>query len=138
MRGVLFLLILLLYGAPVRAADLTLEIVGVRATSGMMRVALFDSAESFPSGEEAFARDVPATVGTMTVHFADVPAGTYALALHHDENSNGEMDTLLLGIPREGYGFSNDALVFFGPPSFSAAAFDLPDGGRAISVAVRY
>ena len=55
--------------------------------------------------------------------FADIPPGTYALAVIHDENSNGKLDTNWLGIPTEGYGFSNDAKALLGAPSFAAASF---------------
>jgi uncharacterized protein (DUF2141 family) len=46
--------------------------------------------------------------------FEAIPPGTYALAVIHDENSNGKLDTDLLGIPTEGYGFSNDARALIG------------------------
>ncbi len=59
--------------------------------------------------------------------FEDVPPGTYAIAAAHDENMNGKLDTNALGIPTEGYGFSNDAKGWLSAPSFSAASF-LYDG----------
>jgi uncharacterized protein (DUF2141 family) len=51
--------------------------------------------------------------------FLDIPAGTYTLVIVHDENMSSKLDTNWLGIPTEGYGFSNDAKVMLGPPSFS-------------------
>jgi uncharacterized protein (DUF2141 family) len=59
--------------------------------------------------------------------FMDIPPGTYAMVVIHDENMNGKLDTNALGIPREGYGFSNDAKKWLGTPAFSAASF-LYDG----------
>ncbi len=38
--------------------------------------------------------------------FEDISPGTYALAVIHDENGNGKLDTNWVGIPTEGYGFS--------------------------------
>jgi uncharacterized protein (DUF2141 family) len=55
--------------------------------------------------------------------FLNIPPGTYALAVIHDENMNGKLDTNWLGIPKEGYGFSNAAKATLGAPSFSAASF---------------
>ena len=55
--------------------------------------------------------------------FEDIPPGTYALAVIHDENVNGILDTHWLGVPAEGYGFSSDAKALLGAPSFSAASF---------------
>jgi uncharacterized protein (DUF2141 family) len=60
--------------------------------------------------------------------FEHVQSGTYALAVIYDENMNGKLDTNWLGIPIEGYGFSNDAKGLFGMPSYSAARFPY-DGG---------
>jgi uncharacterized protein (DUF2141 family) len=55
--------------------------------------------------------------------FEDIPTGTYALAVIHDENMNGKLDTNLLGVPKEGYGFSNDVKAVRGAPTFSDASF---------------
>lgn len=49
------------------------------------------------------------------------------MAVVHDENTNGKLDTNWIGIPAEGYGFSNDAKALLGAPSFSDASF-LYDG----------
>ena len=62
----------------------------------------------------------------------------YAVAVLHDENDNAKMDFNFLGMPLEGYGFSNDASALFGPPSFSAAAFRLTARASHVSVKIRY
>ncbi|MBZ0108020.1 MAG: DUF2141 domain-containing protein [Candidatus Scalindua rubra] len=56
-------------------------------------------------------------------NFLDILPGKYALAVIHDENVNGKLDTNWLGIPKEGYGFSNDVKGVLGAPAFSAASF---------------
>ena len=65
--------------------------------------------------------------------FADIAPGAYALAVIHDENMNGKLDTNWLGAPTEGYGFSNDPKALFSAPSFSAARFAY-DGRLTISL----
>jgi uncharacterized protein (DUF2141 family) len=55
--------------------------------------------------------------------------------LFHDSNGNGELDRNMLGIPREGYGFSNDAGAR-GPASFEEAAVSI-DGDARIEVPLR-
>lgn len=70
--------------------------------------------------------------------FEDIPPGTYALAVIHDENMNGVLDTNALGIPREGYGFSNDARAWFGPPSFADASFHYDGRGVDLTIAMHY
>ena len=59
----------------------------------------------------------------------DLDESHYAVAIYHDKNSNGEFDTFL-SIPQEKFGFSNDAKVFFGPPSFDEASFYLKKNQR--------
>ena len=70
--------------------------------------------------------------------FEDIPPGTYALVVLHDENMNGKLDTNWLGIPKEDYGFSNNAKASLGPPSFSAASFTYDGTGLDLTVALRY
>ena len=59
--------------------------------------------------------------------FEDIPEGTYAVSIFHDENDNGKMDTNFLGIPSEDYGCSNDASGFLGPPKWEDAKFQLKE-----------
>ena len=70
--------------------------------------------------------------------FEDIPPGTYALAIVHDENMNGKLDTNLLGIPKEGYGFSNDAKALLGAPSFSAASFSYDGQNLELTISLNY
>ncbi len=67
----------------------------------------------------------PITNKTCSFSFADIEKGTYAIRYYHDENKNGKMDTGSFGIPKEGYGFSNDARGFMGPPDFEDMLFSL-------------
>ena len=71
-----------------------------------------------------------ALAGSVEFIFTGLPAGSYAVAVYHDENGNEELDTNLLGIPREGFAFSGDARGFAGPPSFDDAAVEVVDGDR--------
>ena len=123
---------------PALAADLTIAVTGLRNADGLVRLAIFDKASEFPEGEELKSRDVPARAVALTVHFTGLKPGRYAVAMHHDENGNKKMDSYIFGIPKEGYGFSRDAPVFFGPPGFDRAAVTLPPRGLAIEIEVRY
>ena len=70
--------------------------------------------------------------------FEDIPPGTYALVAIHDENMNGKLDTNLLGIPTEGYGFSNDVKALLGAPSFSAASFQYNGETLDLTISLHY
>jgi len=102
-------------------------------------VALFESAASFPDQARALEGQLARIEGgKAVVTFSGLSPGLYAMAVLHDENSNGKMDFNFLGIPLEGYGFSNDAAATFGPPSFEAAAFRLVAERSRSSIRLRY
>ena len=101
------------------------KVLNIKNSTGTVDCALFDSPVGFPievlhSATNAMVIKIRNTEARCD--FEDIPPGTYALAVIHDENMNGKLDTSWLGIPREGYGFSNDAKALLGAPSFSAAS----------------
>lgn len=67
----------------------------------------------------------------------ELPAGDYALSLYHDEDGDGELDKAAFGIPREPYGFSNDARSTTGPPGWEKARFRFAGGDGEVRVRVR-
>src|SRR5215469_16871328 len=107
------------------AAHLTITVKGVQSSTGIVFVAIYDSDSSFMKQPQAKATTrSKATKGQMTFVIPDLPRGNYAVASYHDENNNGKMDANSLGVPTEGYGFSNDAQGNAGPPKYSQAAFE--------------
>jgi uncharacterized protein (DUF2141 family) len=125
--------------SPDGACTLTVTLSEARNDKGRLAIALFDSEEDFPRQERALRGQMLAIArGRATVTFHGLDPGVYAIAVLHDENSNSKMDFNFLGIPLEGYGFSNDAPVSFGPPSFKAAAFKLVARRSRSSVRLRY
>lgn len=104
------------------AADLTIEWTGLRSQAGEVRIAIWDSAETFQKDAQVFAAiRVRARAGAQRVTLTGLPEGSYAIAAFHDENQNGKLDTNLIGIPTEATAFSNNAAANFGPPKFEAA-----------------
>lgn len=85
-------------------------------------VALYNRADLFMK-EHYQIRQVKVTGTTVTILFDNLPAGEYAFSIFQDVNDNGVLDTNLFGIPREPWGFSNNARGRFGPPDFEAARF---------------
>jgi uncharacterized protein (DUF2141 family) len=129
---------LLAAAAPARAATLVVAIEGLRNDQGDVHVSLFASPAEWPDhSRDENDRVVPARRGGVAVSF-EVPPGRYALAGFHDENRNGEFDTNFLGIPREGYCFSNGARPGLKEPAFDAAAITVPEGGTRIVMHMVY
>jgi uncharacterized protein (DUF2141 family) len=117
------------------------QILNIRNSTGTVDCALFDAPEGFPIEVLRSATNVMVIKVRHTqarCDFEDMPPGTYALAVIHDENMNGKLDTNWLGVPTEGYGFSNDAKGSLGAPLFSAASFAY-DGARLdLTISLQY
>jgi uncharacterized protein (DUF2141 family) len=118
------------------AADLTVRVEDVKSAQGNIMVALYDSADSFLK-RPAKATRVAAAAGTVSVVIKDLPAGEYGIALFHDANGNGKMDSNLMGIPSEDHAFSNNARGTMGPPKFEQVKFSLPGDGATATISLR-
>ena len=113
------------------------KILNIKNSTGTVACALFESPAGFPIEYLRSATNIMVIKIRKTqarCDFEDIPPGTYAIAVIHDENMNGKLDTNALGIPTEGYGFSNDAKSVLGAPSFSAASF--PYDGRDLDLTI--
>jgi uncharacterized protein (DUF2141 family) len=121
------------------AAELRVDITGLRSGDGKVHLAVFATPATFPASDAMLAEAI-VRAKAAGVHwvFSGLKPGTYALAVYHDENENREFDRGFLGIPLEGFGFSNDAQVFFGPPDFADAAVTVPGKGARISIRMTY
>lgn len=122
--------------APVQAADLTVSLHDARTQDGRFQVALVDAGGYAGSAAPVAARELAPAGTVTTVTFDGVPAGRYALMVIHDENGNGTLDTNLVGMPVEGYGFSNNPRVMR-KPTFEEAAFDVGADALALDVSIR-
>jgi len=116
------------------------EVSGFRNDNGQLLCALFSSAEAFPKKPEKAVARLTAKIGEQRAicDFVGVAAGTYAISVVHDENSNGKLDTNFIGTPREGVGASNDAKGHMGPPKFAAASFRYEGGRLELKIHVKY
>lgn len=114
------------------------KILDIRNSTGAVACALFEAPEGFPTEFLHSATNVMIIKVRDTqarCDFLDISPGTYALAVIHDENMDGKLGTNWLGVPREGYGFSNDAKASMGAPSFEAASF--PYDGQNLDLTIR-
>jgi len=117
-------------------ASLIVSFAGLRSARGLMRVCLTRNPRFFPGCDkdpDAFKASVAAGP-TANLRITGIASGDYALSVVHDENANARAD-MLLGIPREGVGFSENPRLLFGPPTFRAARFHI--GGQDVAKLVR-
>ena len=122
--------------APARADDkgqITVKVSGLKNGDGVVRVALFNTAESYEKSKQsedkaggAFKKTT-ATISDQkaTCSFDALPYGEYAIKMFHDENNSGKFLTGMFGIPKVEYGFSNNVLGKLGPAPYDKAKFKL-------------
>ena len=128
-------------GHPLAGTDVTVTVTQLRNAEGLVIACMTGDPARFPkcrSGTPSYRTIVDAHAGKVTLTFPGVAPGRYAIALLHDENNNGKADRALGMMPREGFGFSRDAKVRMGPPSFSDAALDLGGKDRELTIRMRY
>jgi uncharacterized protein (DUF2141 family) len=111
----------------------------LRSVKGNVLICLTAKPKAFPDcSKDAGAKKlIVAASSAHMVEFVGITPGTYAISLIHDENSNGKLDTRVI-IPREGFGFSRNPTITFGPPSFAAASFGVVAGLNSQSVKFKY
>ncbi|MCG9910140.1 MAG: DUF2141 domain-containing protein [Flavobacteriales bacterium] len=112
----------------------------MRNTSGCLLFSVYNTEDGFPNKPEKALKKGkldPIKAQSVTYFFDNLPPGTYAVSVFHDEDCNGEMKTNALGIPLEGTGASNDARGRFGPPRYQDAKFTL-EGNKKITIKMWY
>lgn len=132
-----FALIAALSSANAFAGDLTVKLHGIRAQTGLVKVAVVDSQEAWDGKAAPVRADgAPAQAEEASFTFKDLKPGSYAVMITHDENGNGKMDTNVVGMPLEGYGFSNNPRVMR-KPTWDEARFEVAATGTAIDIDLR-
>ncbi|MGK2856002.1 MAG: DUF2141 domain-containing protein [Thermoanaerobaculia bacterium] len=117
------------------------KILNIRNNTGAIACALFESPEGFPKEFLHFATNITIIKireSAASCYFADIRPGKYAMVVIHDENMNGKLDTNWLGVPKEGYGFSNKAKALLSAPSFSAASFQYDGQSTDMTMSISY
>ena len=123
-----------------KAATIEVVVSGFRNQKGQIGASLFAAQEGFPDKTEKALRTFKSAIDgdTVTFRFENVPVGTYAIAVLHDENMNGKMDTNFFGFPKEGGGASNNPKPRRGPPRFDDAKFVLKEEHMKLEIKLQY
>jgi uncharacterized protein (DUF2141 family) len=99
---------------------LKITVKNIRNMNGTIRVALFSNEDTFLK-TPASGMIVKAAGSEVTVTFENLAPGEYGISAFHDENENAELDSNLVGMPKEGFAFGNNSMGMFGPPDFEKA-----------------
>ncbi|QZE14759.1 DUF2141 domain-containing protein [Halosquirtibacter laminarini] len=105
-----------------------MKVTGFKQYLEKLYITFYNDSETFMKKKVAsYAVAVDGATVTLEISSDDLPLGTYAICMFHDENGNKKLDSGLFGIPTESYGFSNNAKGFAGPPSYKQCKFQFKD-----------
>jgi uncharacterized protein (DUF2141 family) len=138
----LLLLILTLFaftGMSKEENTLQLTVNKIKNNEGVVRVLLFKGSEGFPDELDKAHSNASIKIqnGKAIITFEGLAEGDYALSVFHDSQNTGKLRTNAFGVPRDGYGFSNNATGTFGPPSFDKASFKVTAGKNHVEIDLR-
>lgn len=115
------------------SADLELKVENVKEAVGSLRLGIYGSADDFRKTAVKEVQ-VPASGSPAVIRVPGLAAGDYAIAIYHDRNGNQKLDSNLLGIPNEPYGFSGSGRNLGGPATWQQARFSLPAEGGTVTI----
>lgn len=116
-----------MYGTELWAQQINFSIEGVNSSQGKIYIQLFQGEEAYKSQQPFQAKVVKAQAGTQHITFPNTPTGDYGVRFFHDENDDGELATNMVGMPTEGYGYSNAAKPSFGPVRYDQIKFEVSE-----------
>lgn len=118
---------------------LEIHITGAKSDQGKIRVLIFSKESGFPDHPQQAIKNFSLNPQnkSKTLIVPDLSPGKYAIAVIHDEDNDGKLTTNAVGYPIEKFGFSNNPKIYFGPPSFEKASFELKSESRRIQINLR-
>ncbi len=116
--------------------NLVVVVKNINEAKGNISVALFNNEKDF-TDKMLIGKKTVSKRGEVQVVFENMVPGEYAISVMHDANENGKIDSNAFGIPKEGFGFSNDAMGMFGPPTFEKAKFSF-SGNQQVVINLKY
>ena len=127
-------------GCPSWGTPIHVHIHGIRNARGTLKAVLYgpDPKTFLVKGKKADKEREPAEEGSMTLCVAAREEGRFAVVVYHDENDNHKFDRNWIGLPIEGFGFSNDPTLYLAPPSFEETAFGVKGELTHVDVEVQY
>ena len=117
-------------------SKLQVTIKNIKGHKGNIIIGIYDSDENFLK-KPLDGKMVKADKDSVTVVFDNLKPGKYAVSVLHDANKNKDLDKNKLGIPKEGYGFSNNVMGAMGPPSFERAQIDLTPDQKDLDIDIK-
>lgn len=105
--------------------SLQIDVTGIETGDGYIFIAIYAKPEDFLSETMFKGLRIPVQNRKVLKTTLELPQGSYAMAVFHDENSDGVMNRNFFQVPTEPYGFSNKARAILNPPRWDEAAISL-------------
>ena len=120
------------------SGDLIINLENIRSSEGMIWLALYDSKENLFVKDKSILKGIRVDetgdlTGNLTITMDKVLFGTYALAIYHDIDNDGELDQNLLGIPTEPYAFARKPKSKWRAPRYKELTFDFSETNQEIT-----
>ena len=124
----------------VKKGNLKVVVKNIRNNTGQVGFFLFNTGDGFPGNTDKarLSGFVKIAGNSAEYNFTNLPMGTYAVYVFHDEDNNKKLNTNFIGMPKEGIGVSNNAKGHFGPPKYDDAKFDFSKPDRTITISLSY
>ena len=120
------------------SGKLIVTFIVLEYNKGKVKVALCNSSKNYDDHKSPYiGKDIPIENNKAVIEFDELPYGEYAIKAFHDEDENDDLNTNILGMPVEDYGFSNNARGVFGPPSWESAKFNLRNDKKVIEIILK-
>jgi len=116
------------------SCELQVKVTGLDNLDGDLMVGLYDDPNLFPNKPITGSKVTLNGNAYTIINFENLKPGKYAISIFHDKNSNGKLDTNMLGIPTEKFAFGNNAKGYFGPPPFDRASLQLVVGETGYTI----
>ena len=122
---------------PETVNEIVVEILGLENDQGQIGCRIFSKEDGFPDKKEKADKQLyskpKSKKGSCT--FSGYKPGTYAISVMHDLDNSGDLNTSMVGRPKEPWGVSNDAPARrFGPPLYEDCTFKYEGGKKIIKI----
>jgi uncharacterized protein (DUF2141 family) len=131
-------LLLIIVHVVLFSEELEVTISHIKDTNGVLFIGLFKENNKFLNLNDTYqAQQIEINKRDSITTLFKLPKTSYAITIFHDENNNKKLDKNFFGIPKEGFGFSNNPKISFSEPSFKEYSFELKEH-KKITIKMEY
>jgi uncharacterized protein (DUF2141 family) len=121
---------------------ITISVDGVRNANGQIATTIYaDKPDRFlVKNGSLYVVRTPSVAGATKFCVFLPQTGVYALAVYHDEDNSGTLNRApgVLGLPTEGFGFSNNPPTLASLPTFRSVRIAVPRTNLATTIHLTY